>query len=64
MLVRALKRRGNGSTNWDARTDGILGFFSQQYGINGRPFAFLFVLAYWASSSWCAAIRGWAGRSC
>jgi len=45
MLVRALKRRGEwiNQLGMHERT-GFWGFFSQQYGINGRPFAFLFVL--------------------
>jgi tetratricopeptide (TPR) repeat protein len=45
MVVRALKRRGTWANQFGTHERmGFWGFFSEQYGINGRKFAFLFVV--------------------
>jgi len=45
MAVRALKRRGTWGNQFGMHERmGFWGFFSDQYGINGRKFAFLFVV--------------------
>lgn len=45
MVVRALKRRGTWGNQFGTHERmGFWGFFSDQYGINGRKFAFLFVV--------------------
>lgn len=45
MIVRALKRRGQWGNQFGTHERmGFWRFFSEQYGINGRKFAFLFVV--------------------
>jgi tetratricopeptide (TPR) repeat protein len=45
MVERALTRRGTWANQLGTHERmGFWGFFSEQYGINGRPFAFLFVV--------------------
>lgn len=45
MVIRAFSRRGTWANQLgNHERMGFWGFFNQQYGFNGRPFAFLFVL--------------------